>query len=135
MAPGRLRPVGRPSQAGGTGRLPRGAKKDKTSPDRHRKGRERLCLWAYEIIDHHDINRRTVALALSYFDRLVANGLVEDSPANPRLLGMTCLYVAIRIVFLSGKHFDAASMAFYSRGFFIEGMIVDTEEHICGAFD
>lgn len=103
--------------------------------DRRRKGRESLCLWAFEVVDHHDVDRRTVAIGLSYFDRLVANGLVEDSPARLRLVGMTCLYLAMKVHSHSGKQFGAAAMASYSRGFFTEAMIVDAEQRICGAFD
>mmetsp|Transcript_30066 Transcript_30066/g.62856 ORF Transcript_30066/g.62856 Transcript_30066/m.62856 type:complete len:223 (+) Transcript_30066:251-919(+) len=66
------------------------------------KGREKICLWAYGIVDHCDLDRRLVSIALSYFDRLLSNGLVDERDVpennnNARLAGMTCLYLAIKI--------------------------------------
>ena len=102
------------------------------------KGREKICLWAYELVDQYNLDQHL--LSISYLDRLLSNGLVKkDVPGNinnKRLAGMTCLYLAIKIHSSAEKGvFDAAHMALFSSGYFTEEHVVDMEEHICRVFD
>mmetsp|Transcript_68408 Transcript_68408/g.103150 ORF Transcript_68408/g.103150 Transcript_68408/m.103150 type:complete len:322 (+) Transcript_68408:49-1014(+) len=61
--------------------------------------REMMCTWAYRVIDHFDLRRELVGIAMSYLDRYMS------TLSNPRavdkkqyqLVSMTCLYLAIKL--------------------------------------
>lgn len=68
--------------------------------------------WAYDFVDHFHYEREVVSVAINFFDRYVMNRFfagnclrvasssdqyVESAKSEVQLLGMTCLYMAIKI--------------------------------------
>lgn len=61
---------------------------------RDNNNRARLCEWYYSAVDHYSIDRRIVSFALDFFDRYV---ILSSYQGNTQLVGLTCLYMAIKI--------------------------------------
>ena len=88
--------------------------------------RELICEWSFQVIDHFDFNRETVAISLSYLDRFVAS-----RPLNRRtfqLAAMTTLYMAIKL-FEPGR-LKVSDLVKLSQGSFVPEHIVMMEESI-----
>ena len=81
--------------------------------------RERICEWCYGVVDHFDLDRGLVALALSFLDRYLAVRAVDRRLFQ--LAALTSLYLATKLhhgskirldsfVELSRGHFSAAHL-------------------------
>lgn len=59
--------------------------------------RDKICSWTYNVIDHFELSRQTVAISMDIFDRYMATiGNMCDS--NLALLtSLTTLYIAIKV--------------------------------------
>jgi hypothetical protein len=88
--------------------------------------RELICEWSFQVVDHFDFNRETVAISLSYLDRFVAS-----RPVNRRtfqLAAMTTLYLAIKL-FEPGQ-LKVNDLVKLSQGCFVAEHVVMMEESI-----
>jgi len=88
--------------------------------------RELICEWSFQVVDHFDFHRETVAISLSYLDRFVAS-----RPVNRRtfqLAAMTTLYLAIKL-FEPGQ-LKVTDLVKLSQGCFVADHIVMMEESI-----
>ncbi|CAJ1892776.1 unnamed protein product [Cylindrotheca closterium] len=65
----------------------------------HPKWRVKMIQWAFKVVDHLDLDREIVAIAINYLDRFC----LEDSRPNGidrrtlQLLTLTSLYIAIKL--------------------------------------
>jgi len=88
--------------------------------------REKICEWCYQVIDHCDIDRGVVSIALDYFDRFLS-----CQTASPRaeisfqLVSMTSLYLAAKLH--STRKISASSMSSLSKGCFQVTQILNME--------
>ena len=84
--------------------------------------RSHICEWLYQVIDHFDYDRETVAISMNYLDRYLCK-----RPVNKRtfqLLAMTSLYLACKVYHQNdGSKLRMSSLIKMGRGNF-------TEEHI-----
>jgi lipoyl(octanoyl) transferase len=85
--------------------------------------REKICEWAYQVVDHFDLNREVVSTAMSHLDRFlgVYNGTVDKNLFQ--LLAMTCLYLSIKLneykhLLIPGSKSSMDTILQLSRGFF-----------------
>lgn len=88
--------------------------------------REKICEWAYQVIDHFDFNREVVAVSLSYLDRFLCVRHVNKKVFQ--LAAMTSLYMAIKLYEPSSLRM--ASFIELSRGYFTVQHIIGMEETI-----
>ncbi|KAL3781683.1 hypothetical protein ACHAW5_010964 [Stephanodiscus triporus] len=95
--------------------------------------RETICYWCYSIVDKYDISRDTVGTAMSYFDRLVATGVVERREWE--LAAVSSLFIAVKVNSRGGRIFFPEHMARECDGAFDADQIQDMEHHICHVFD
>lgn len=91
--------------------------------------REKMCEWAYRVVDHFQASREIVAIAFSYLDRFV-DGCSCDRSAF-KLAAMTSIYMATKI--FNSREISMSSLAELSRGEFdlahiseMEGIILQT---------
>eukprot|EP00531_Pseudo-nitzschia_arenysensis_P012343 CAMPEP_0116133766 /NCGR_PEP_ID=MMETSP0329-20121206/10283_1 /TAXON_ID=697910 /ORGANISM="Pseudo-nitzschia arenysensis, Strain B593" /LENGTH=392 /DNA_ID=CAMNT_0003628423 /DNA_START=122 /DNA_END=1300 /DNA_ORIENTATION=- len=85
--------------------------------------REKICEWAYQVVDHFDLNREVVSTAMSHLDRFlgVYNGTVDKNLFQ--LLAMTCLYLSVKLneykhLLIPGSKSSMDTILQLSRGFF-----------------
>lgn len=85
--------------------------------------REKICEWAYQVVDHFDLNREVVSTAMSHLDRFlgVYHGTVDKNLFQ--LLAMTCLYLSIKLneykhLLIPGSKSSMDTILQLSRGFF-----------------
>lgn len=88
--------------------------------------REKICEWAYQVIDHFDFNREVVAVSLSYLDRFLCVRHVNKKVFQ--LAAMTSLYMAIKLYEPSSLRIS--SFIELSRGYFTVQHIIAMEENI-----
>lgn len=91
--------------------------------------RNKLCAWMYHIVDQHDLDRELVETSMNYMDRYLAEQPIHDSQGF-QLVGMTSLYLAIKIFRHKGKGASIASFINLSQGVFTEVDFVVTEQAI-----
>lgn len=66
----------------------------------HRKWRGQICEWCYSVVDHFELDREVVSLAMDYFDRKVMLTALDSTENGSmcskdyQLVAMTCLFVA-----------------------------------------
>lgn len=75
--------------------------------------REDICDWCYRVIDHCDIDRSVVSIALSYFDRYLSLH-TPTSETLIQLVAMSSLYLAVKLH--STRKISVSSMASLSQG-------------------
>ena len=88
--------------------------------------REKICEWCYQVVDHFDLNRQVVAIALNYLDRYLAL-----RPVNRKifqLAAMTCLFIAIKMN--ESKVLSLSAFLSLSRGYFQAEHVVAMEHAI-----
>lgn len=90
--------------------------------------RDQLCTWAYDIVDHFDLDRETVSVAFSYIDRFVPRYQHHINHKTYQLLAMTALYMAIKIY--EPRKVGINSFISLSRGRFTSNHIVAMENVI-----
>lgn len=86
--------------------------------------REKICEWAYQVIDHFDFNREVVAISLSYLDRYLCKRNVSKKVFQ--LAAMTSLYMAIKLY--EPTTLKISSFIELSRGYFTVEHIIAMEE-------
>jgi len=86
--------------------------------------REKICEWAYQVIDHFDFNREVVAVSLSYLDRFLCVRQVNKKIFQ--LAAMTSLYMAIKLY--EPSTLKMSSFIELSRGYFTIEHIIAMEE-------
>jgi hypothetical protein len=86
--------------------------------------REKICEWAYQVIDHFDFNREVVAVSLSYLDRFLCTRQVNKKVFQ--LAAMTSLYMAIKLY--EPSTLRMSSFIELSRGYFTVQHIIEMEE-------
>lgn len=83
----------------------------------------------YHIVDQHDLDRELVEISMSYMDRYLAEHSIHES-SGFQLVGMTSLYLAIKIFRCKGKGASMTSFVKLSDGLFTEQDFVDMEQSI-----
>eukprot|EP00979_Chaetoceros_neogracilis_P006500 scaffold1327_cov229-Chaetoceros_neogracile.AAC.5 len=93
--------------------------------------RDKICSWTYNVIDHFELSRQTVAISMDIFDRYMATiGNMCDS--NLALLtSLTTLYIAIKVN--EKKKIKLCTVAMLSRELFTGGDIEAMEMKIMQA--
>lgn len=76
----------------------------------------------YEIIDHYDIDRSVVSIAIFFFDRYVSH---HPDEKNYLLAAMTCIYLAMKLH--SSKMISPSTISSMSRGYFTERELLAME--------
>mmetsp|Transcript_13146 Transcript_13146/g.20047 ORF Transcript_13146/g.20047 Transcript_13146/m.20047 type:complete len:336 (+) Transcript_13146:197-1204(+) len=91
--------------------------------------REKMCEWAYRVVDHFHAPREIVAIAFSCLDRFVDRCCCDR--AAFKLAAMTCIYIATKV--FNAREIAMSSLAELSRGEFdmahiaeMEGIILTT---------
>jgi hypothetical protein len=91
--------------------------------------REKMCEWAYRVVDHFHASREIVASAFSYLDRFVDRCSCDR--AAFKLCAMTSVYMATKV--FNSREISMSSLADLSRGEFdmahiseMEGIILQT---------
>lgn len=93
--------------------------------------REKMCEWAYRVVDHFHASRELVAIAFSYLDRFV-DGCCCDRAAF-KLAAMTCIYMATKV--FNSREISMSSLAELSRGEFDMAHISEMERIILHTLD
>ena len=88
--------------------------------------REKMCEWAYRIIDHFHAPRDIVAIAFSYLDKFV--DLCSCDRSAFKLAAMTCLYIATKL--FNAREISLKSLSQLSRGEFDVAHILEMEQII-----
>ena len=96
--------------------------------------RSKLFAWMYHLVDKHSLDRELVSIAASYMDRYLAKH-PSINHVNFQLVGVTSLYVAIKLYRDQGKCAGAASFAGLSRGVFSEQDIIKMEWSMLNTLD
>jgi len=76
--------------------------------------REKICEWSYQVIDHFNFKRETVAVSLSFLDRFLSTHRVNKHIFQ--LAAMTSLYLAIKLN--DSARFKIQTLAQLGRGLF-----------------
>lgn len=96
--------------------------------------RSKLFTWMYHLVDKHDLDRELVAIAASFMDRFLYKNL-SINRIDMQLVGMTSLYVAIKLYRDQGKYAGVTSFAGLSRGVFSEQEITKMEWRMLNTLD
>lgn len=96
---------------------------DGSSAQINKHWREKICEWAYQVVDHFDLHREVVSIAMSHLDRYLA---VYPSAVDKnlfQLLAMTCLYLSVKLneykhLLIPGSKSSMDTILQLSRGFF-----------------
>ena len=91
--------------------------------------REKICEWCYQVVDYFNLNRETVAVALSYLDRYLATRHVNKRIFQ--LAAMAALYLAIKLY--EPAVLRISSLIKLSRGYFKVEHIAAMEKSILQA--
>ena len=86
--------------------------------------REKICEWCYQVVDHYDYSRETVAVALSHLDRFLCTRTVNKKIFQ--LAAMTSLYLAVKLN--EPGILRMSSLIELSRGYFLVDHIASMEE-------
>ena len=93
--------------------------------------REKMCEWAYRIVDHFHASRDIVAIAFSYLDKFV--DLCSCDRRAFKLAAMTCLYMATKL--FNSREISSNSLSQLSRGEFEPAHIIEMEQIILKTLD
>ncbi|KAL7469970.1 hypothetical protein ACHAXS_010218 [Conticribra weissflogii] len=96
--------------------------------------RSKLCAWMYCIVDTHDLSRELVSIALSYMDRYLSKVWMNYSD-DFQLVGMTSLYIAIKLYRHHGKCAGICSFAKLSKGIFNEQDFLTMEDNVLNTLE
>jgi len=86
--------------------------------------REKMCEWAYRVIDHFHASREIVAIAFSCLDRFVDRCSCDR--AAFKLAAMTSIYMATKV--FNSREISMTSLAELSRGEFDLAHIAEMEK-------
>lgn len=87
--------------------------------------REKICQWCYQVVDHFDLDREVVSVALNYIDRFVATRTVNRRIFQ--LATMTALWIAIKL-FEPGNNLRMSQLTNLSSGYFMAEHVVAMEK-------
>lgn len=88
--------------------------------------REKICEWCYQVVDHCNIDRDVVSIALSYFDRyLSCHTSIADTDTVFQLVAMTSIYLAVKLH--STRKISISSISSLSKGCFRVDQILKME--------
>lgn len=57
--------------------------------------REKICEWCYNVVDHYELPRESVSVAMSILDRYVSSRFI--TPTTYTLAGVTAIHIAIKL--------------------------------------
>ncbi len=105
------------------------------SPIPKTRWRPKIIEWFYNIVDHFELNRDIVAIALDLLDRFhIFSNEKKNYGESYQLAAMTTLYIAIKINYTStpvqNKAFALNDYAKLSRGQFLAQDILSMELHL-----
>lgn len=86
--------------------------------------REKICEWAFQVVDHFDINRKVVAFAIKILDRYLAETKISTKEEF-QLAATTALYFAFKTQ--EPRRVGIEAMAELSRGKFDSKRIAEEE--------
>jgi lipoyl(octanoyl) transferase len=58
--------------------------------------REKICEWCYNVVDHYELPRESVSVAMNILDRYVSSRLL--TPKTYTLAGVTAIHIAVKLV-------------------------------------
>ena len=79
--------------------------------------RDKLCAWMYQIVDDHELDRELIEVSLNYMDRYLSKQHINDS-YEFQLVGMTSLYLAIKVFRHMGKGASISGFVMLSQGLY-----------------
>jgi Cyclin, N-terminal domain len=88
--------------------------------------REKMCEWAYRVIDHFQASREIVAISFSYLDRFVDRCRCDR--ATFKLAAMTAIYITTKV--FHAREISPKTLAELSRGEFDPSHILEMEQMI-----
>jgi len=88
--------------------------------------REKMCEWAYRVVDHFSASREIVAIAFSCLDRFVDRCYCDR--AAFKLAAMTSIYMATKV--FNSREISMSSLSELSRGEFNSADIAEMERII-----
>lgn len=102
--------------------------------------REKMCQWCYQVIDFCHFKRETVAISMSYLDRLLSDPLKYEiglkalnSRREYQLTAITTLYLAVKLY--EPIELEISHLADLSRGCYSQAEIAKMENEILFALD
>jgi len=91
-----------------------------------------ICEWCFRVVDHCNIDRDVVGIALSYFDRYLSSQ-TSTKQSLMKLVGMTSLYLAAK--WHSTRKISVSNMSSLSHGHFQVDQILNMESCIIKALN
>ncbi|KAL3943918.1 MAG: hypothetical protein SGBAC_001995 [Bacillariaceae sp.] len=97
--------------------------------------REKICEWAYQVVDHFQLQREVVSIAMNHLDRYLSDYPFVVDKNKFQLLAMTCLYLSIKLnvynhLLIPGSKSTMDSILQLSRGAFTLQQMEDMENDI-----
>ena len=93
--------------------------------------RTKMCQWSYQIIDHCNFSRETVAVSMNLLDRFVdacsLSPAIQMTRSTYQLAAITTLYTAIKLC--EPQAISSTSMAALSSGLYSTEQIESMEVH------
>ena len=97
--------------------------------------RAKIVRWLYDIVDYFELERSTVAMAMSYVDRFMSTSSSGKSSrrniTSYQLTCLSCLFLATKTIDI--KHIDVDLLVKASRGCYNREEIIDTEKKVLDA--
>jgi hypothetical protein len=93
--------------------------------------RAKIVRWLYDIVDYFDLERSTVAMAMSYVDRFMSAPGSKSSRRNItsyQLTCLACLFLATKTI--DTAHIDVDLLVKASRGCYDRQEILDAEKDV-----
>jgi len=62
--------------------------------------RQKICEWAFEVVDHFEYSREVVSLTMNYLDRYMSHTLLKGTPLSRKefqLAAIACIHIAVKI--------------------------------------
>ena len=116
----------RPSSRDGHSR----STKSKVTP----AARSKIVRWLYDIVDYFNLERSTVAMAMSYVDRYMSEPSGSKTRKNVtsyQLICLACLFLATKTI--DTTHLDVDLLVKASRGCYDRQEILDAEQKVLDA--
>lgn len=60
--------------------------------------RDKICEWCYNLVDHYELARESVAVAMNIVDRFVSSRFTTITSQTYRLLAVAAIHIAIKLV-------------------------------------
>lgn len=97
--------------------------------------RTRVIGWMYSVVDRHMLNRELVYVAMSYLDRYLSKHLLVNDSHTYQLVGMTSLYMALKLYRNKGKAASMSSFVKLSQGSCTKDDFLNMEQRILDTLD